>query len=149
MCVVCTVYVVCACVVVLCVQCSSGGGSGCLAPWECQGGLRAASAPERPQIGSEACRRGKCGAYEGLRGIGEAEGTQWVMRHTGGWKILQELWSIQEKQCDTQRVRIPQESLVHIQGIRKTLGGVMRHPWELWSTHKREIYGAQETLEAP
>lgn len=52
------------------------GPSQCLAPWGCQRGPRSDLAPERPQMGPEACGREDCGACEGLRD-----------RHGGSWGL--------------------------------------------------------------
>lgn len=139
----------CACVVLLCVfwvhVCvgwwfrAAYGPSRCSAPWGYQGGPRAASAPERPQMGSEACGRGDRGACEGLWG---KHGESW--RYSGGYEAHGRLgdpvgaMGHLGKQCDTQRVRILEERFGSTSRGLWGPGGAMEHPGRgsLWGTEE-------------
>ena len=171
-CVFCVVSVVCGCV--LCTQCmfcvrlrgcvswfcvcsvcvgwwfrAMCGPSQCSAPWGCQGGRRAASGPERPQMGSEACGEGTVGHMRVYgAGMGEAGGTQGVMRHVGSWETLQELWGIQESNVTPKGSGYWGKELGAHPGDQGDPGGVMGHPGELWNAQERGVYGAQERSEA-
>lgn len=68
------------------------GPKQCLASWGHQGGPRADSAAERPQMRSEAGRRDDCGCRRVYgAGMGEVGGAQGVMRHMGDWETVWEI----------------------------------------------------------